>query len=61
MENSHQSHMHDAYTKTILLHAACIILSFAKFCDLCEFLFILSLSRIMYTLPPFAKTSTLEG
>jgi len=42
MKYSYQSHMHDAYKETIQIHAACIILSFAKFCDLCEFLFLLS-------------------
>ena len=42
MRNTYQSHMHEAYKETILLHAACAILSFVKFCDLCEFLFILS-------------------
>ena len=60
MKYSHQSHMHEAYKETIHLHAPCIILSFAKFCDLYEFLFILSWSRIMYTLLPFTKTSTPE-
>ena len=42
MRNTYQSHMHEAYKETILLYAACVILSFVKFCDLCEFLFILS-------------------
>ena len=42
MRNTYQSHMHEAYKETIFLHAACVILSFVKFCDLCELLFILS-------------------
>jgi len=42
MKYTYQSHMHEAYKETILLHATCIILSFVKFCDLFEFLFILS-------------------
>jgi hypothetical protein len=42
MKYTYQSHMHEVHKETILLHAACIILSIAKFCDLCEFLFILS-------------------
>ena len=42
MRNTYQGHMHEAYKETILLYAACVVLSFVKFCDLCEFLFILS-------------------
>ena len=60
MKYSYQSHMHEVYKDTIHLHAAFIILSFAKFCDLCEFLFMLSWSRITYTPPPLAKSSTPE-
>ena len=37
MRNTYQSHMHEAYKETILLYAACVVLSFVKFCDLCEF------------------------
>ena len=61
MKYTYQSHMHEAYKETTFLHTACIFLSSVKFCDLCEFLFILSWSRITYTTPPYAKTSTLEG
>ena len=60
MRNTYQSHMHEAYKETILLYAAYVVLSFVKFCVLCEFLFILSWSKITYTPPPHAKTSTLE-
>ena len=42
MKNTYQSHMHEAYKETTLLHATCITLSCVKFCDPCEFLFILS-------------------
>ena len=42
MKYSYQSHMHDAYKETIQIHAACIILSFAKFSDPFEFLVMLS-------------------
>ena len=41
MRNTYQSHMHVAYKETIFLHAACVFLSFVKFYDLCELLFIL--------------------
>ena len=41
MRNTYQSHMHEAYKETIFLHAACVFLSFVKFYDLCELLFIL--------------------
>ena len=61
MRNTYQSHMHEAYKETVFLHAACVILSFVKFCDLSELLFILSWSRITYTPPSHAKTSTPEG
>ena len=61
MRNTYQSHMHEAYKETIHIHVACIILSFAKCCDLYEFLFMLSWPRIMYTPPPYAKTSIPEG
>ena len=44
MKYSHQGHMHEAYKETIHIRAASIILSFAKFCVICEFLFMLSLS-----------------
>ena len=60
MRNTYQSHMHEAYNKTIYLLATCIILSFVKFCDLCEFLFMLPRSRITYTPPPLVKSSTPE-
>ena len=42
IRNTYQSHMHEAYKETILLYAACVIMSFVKFCDLYELLFILS-------------------
>ena len=42
MKYTHHSHIHEAYNKTIYLLATCIILSFVKFCALCEFPFILS-------------------
>ena len=42
MKNTYQSHMHEAYKETTLLHATCITLSFVKCCDLCDILFILS-------------------
>ena len=52
--------MHEADKETIHLHAACIILSFAKFSDPFEFLVMLSWSRITYTPLPLAKSSTPE-
>ena len=42
MKYTYQGHMLEAYKEAIFLHAACIILSFIKFCDLCELLFTLS-------------------
>ena len=42
MKYTYQSHMHEAYKEAIFLHAACIILSFVKCCDIRKFLFILS-------------------
>src|SRR6185312_5524504 len=32
MRNTYQSHMHEAYKETIVLYAACVILSFVKYC-----------------------------
>ena len=52
--------MHEADKETIHLHAACIILNFAKFSDPFEFLVMLSWSRITYTPLPLAKSSTPE-
>ena len=60
MRNTYQSHMHEAYKEISSIHAACVFLSFVKFCDICEFPFILSWLRITYTPPPYAKTSTPE-
>ena len=60
MKYSYQSHMHEADKETIHLHAACIILNFAKFSDPFEFLVMLSWSRITYTPLPLAKSSTPE-
>ena len=61
MRNTYQSHMHEAYKEISFIHATCVFLSFVKFCDPCELLFILSWLRITYTPPPHAKPSTPEG